>query len=177
MANLSKATAKVTGAAKAIGKALSGYPAIMRHLAGEHGEVATLMKRVAASSSEDSELREELFAEIRTSLLAHARAEEKEFYEPLREFPQTVSFLPQAVEDHRTIETYLGRLDAESCATDAWLTTFQALMRTVEAHVEREENQLFPAAKSVLDSQTAERMNERYEATEEREKERIAGDR
>src|SRR5262245_55667437 len=120
MAKMSKATAKVSGATKALGKALSGYPAIFRHLAGEHAEVATLIKRVAASADE-APIRAELFPEIRRNLLAHAKAEEKEFYAPLRSFSQTASMIPQMIEDHRKIEQYLDQLHGQPSATDDWL--------------------------------------------------------
>jgi hemerythrin superfamily protein len=172
MATMTRTAAKVSGKAKALGKALSGYSAIFRHLAGEHAEVATLMKRVSGSS-DDVQIREELFPEIRRSLLAHAKAEEKEFYEALRAFPRTASMIPQAVEEHRRIESQLDQLQSESCATDAWLETFRSLVRAVEAHVEREENQLFPAASEAIDSDKAKEIEERYAAAEEQEKLRI----
>ncbi len=172
MATLSRVSAKVTGAAKAMEKALRGYPAIFRHLAGEHGEVATLLARVAASS-EDIEIRGELFPEIRKSLLAHAKAEEKEFYEPLRGFSRTASMIPQALEEHRQIEQLLEQLHGQSFTSATWFGTFQTLCTAVEAHVEREENELFVAAKEVLDSDRAKQMEESYERTEEREKARL----
>ena len=172
MATMTRAAAKISGATKAIGKALSGYPAIFRHLAGEHAEVATLMKRVSASS-DDTEIREQLFPEIRKNLLAHAKAEEKEFYEALRTLPQTASMIPQAVEEHRRIAKYLEQLQRENCATDAWLDTFRAFESAVEAHVQREENELFPASKDAFDSDRAKQIDERYEAAEEQEKARI----
>jgi hemerythrin superfamily protein len=172
MANLSKAAAKVTGAARGLGKALSGYPAIFRHLAGEHGEVATLMNRVAGSA-DDTEVRKELFPEIRRSLLAHAKAEEKEFYGRLRAFAPTAPMIPQALEEHRRIEEHLDRLNAQSCESDAWIETFQSLVSLVEAHVQREEDEMFPAAKDVLSSDEAKDIQKRYESTEEQEKARI----
>jgi len=172
MANFTKGTAKIAGAAKSLGKALSGYPAIFRHLAGEHGEVATLMKRVADSTN-DSEIRAELFPEIRRSLLAHAKAEEKEFYEPLRHHSETSGLIPQAIEEHRRIEELLEQLQRQSLATDDWLATFRTFKQAVEQHVEHEEEQLFPAAKQALTSEQAEQMDRRYEATEEQEKMRL----
>lgn len=87
MANLSKGASKLAGGAKGAAKAMTGYPGIFHHLAGEHAEVATAMERVSHSSKE-SDAREEVFAVIRKSLLAHAKGEEKEFYPRLRQFPE-----------------------------------------------------------------------------------------
>ena len=85
----------------------------------------------------------------------------------------TAGMIPRAIEDHRKIEAYLERLSAESCASDTWLATFQDLMKAVEAHVEREEGELFPAAKAALTPREADEIRHRYEATEEQEKSRI----
>src|SRR5262249_13766192 len=124
-------------------------------------------------SGQDPEIRTELFPEIRRNLLAHAKAEEKEFYEPLRGFPRTAPMIPQAVEEHRRIEQYLEQLHRESSSTDAWLETFRAFASGVDAHVQREENEIFPAAKDAFDSDRAKQIEQRYEAAEEQEKLRI----
>lgn len=169
MATGSKVAAKMKGKAKGAAKSLSGYPGIFRHLAGEHGEVSSLMKRVSGTS-DDSKLREELFPEIRKNLLAHARAEEKEFYEPLRGFAETRDFVPRAIEEHRKVEGYLEELANGNKATKTWLETFERMMRAVEAHVEHEEQEIFPAANEVLSHERAQEMEEHYESREKQEK-------
>jgi hemerythrin-like domain-containing protein len=47
------------------------------------------------------------------------------------------------------------------------------MMAAVETHVEREEKELFPKAKDLLDRQVAKDMEKRYEKVEEREKSRL----
>lgn len=172
MAIGSKTASKAAGTAKGAAKALAGYPGIFHHLAGEHAEVSTLMKRVAASS-EGSSTREELFPEIEKSLFAHARAEEEEFYPVLRNFTGIQELVDRCIEEHRKVEEYLGQLASGNKATKTWAEVFERMMRAVETHVEREEKELFPKAKELLSPDRAEDMQGRYERAEEREKSRL----
>lgn len=165
-------TAKVKATAKEAVEVLSGYPGIFRHLAGEHSEVATLMKKVAGSS-EGSTVREELFPEIRKKLLAHTKAEEQEFYDPLRRHPETEDLIAQATEEHEKVEGYLDELTSGNKATKTWMKIFERMRRAVEAHVDMEENDIFPAAREVLSAEEAQEMEKRYQALEEQVKQRL----
>lgn len=172
MSTGSKAAAKIAGKAKGAAEAMSGYPGIFHHLAGEHAEVATAMKRVSGSS-EDSNVREELFPVIRKNLLAHAKGEEQEFYPRLREYTELDELVSRCLSDHQQIESYLETLDTTRKATPEWTRLFEELKQAVEAHVDREENELFPKANERIEGDEARAMEERYEKIEEQEKERL----
>ena len=169
MAIGTKAAAKVAGAAKGAAKALAGYSSIFHHLANEHAQVSTMMTRIA-QSSEGSSDREEVFDEMCPALLAHAHAEEKEFYPVLRRFPELQQLVTQSLEEHKQIESYLEQLESSNKGTKIWLDLFERLMLAVEAHVDLEENQLFPKANELLSSDQAKQVYERYEHVEEEEK-------
>ncbi len=173
MAFATKAAAKTAGAVKGATKALAGYSSIFHHLAGEHAEVSTMMQRIA-SSSENSTAREEVFAEMRAALLAHAHGEEKEFYPILRRFPELQNQVSQCLQEHKEIEAYLEQLADGRKDTTTWLQLFERMKRAVEAHVNREENQLFPKANELVGSDQAQQMYERYEQVEEQEKGQLA---
>lgn len=172
MATGSKAASKVAGKAKGATKALAGYPGIFHHLAEEHGEVSALMARVV-SSADDSEVREELFPRIRKSLLAHARAEEQEFYPVLQEFPELGELVTECIDEHHKVERYLEQLASGNKETKTWREVFETLQNAVTTHVEREEEELFPKARDCLSAEQATEMQERYERAEEREKESL----
>lgn len=171
MASGTKMTSDVAGKAKGAAKALQGYSGIFHHLAGEHAEVSTMMKRVAGTM--DTGEREKLFPEIRRSLLAHAKGEEEEFYPVLREIPELQSHVDQSLDEHRQIERLLEQLNGEDKAARQWGDTFEQLVSAVEKHVEHEENEMFPKANDALESQRAKDMESRYEKVEEREKEKL----
>jgi len=175
MATMSKAAAKVAGKAKGAAKALAGYPKIFNHLAAEHAELATLMKRVSASA-DDSSVREELFPDICKNLLAHAHAEEKEFYPVLEEFPELKSLVDLCFEDHDHIEDCLDELDAVPMDTTTWMERFERLVNAVTRHVEREENELFPVASELVSRQQSDEMYDSFESFETNEKEALAAE-
>jgi hemerythrin superfamily protein len=171
MASGTKITSGLAGAGKSAVKALQGYPGIFHHLAGEHAEVAALMKRVAGTT--DSETREELFPEIRRNLLAHAKGEEAEFYPPLRSFPDLEANVARALDEHQEIEQMLESLNVGDKSTGDWSKRFEQMMAAVEKHVDHEENDLFPKANDLIESKQAKEMESRFEEVEKREKARL----
>lgn len=166
MAKGTEAAGTAAGMAKGAAKALQGYPGVFRHLASEHAEVATLMKRIAKSDDE----RRELFQELRRNLLAHAHAEEQEFYPQLERYTELAPLVARCKEDHKDVEHKLERLASSDMSADSWLQAFKQMQQAVEAHVEREEKELFPQARDLLSSDQAKQMEEQYEKAEEREK-------
>lgn len=173
MADGTKMSAEAAGKLKGGAKALAGYPGIFHHLAGEHAEVSTLMKRVAASD-ESSDERDELFPEIRKNLLAHAKGEEQVFYPQLESHPELKTLVERSLEQHQDIEQKLESLASADKHTSGWTSEFKALMEAVENHVAEEEQNLFPRANEALENQQAREMEDDYEAVEEREKERLS---
>jgi len=168
----SKAGAKAKGMAKGAGKAMKGETGILRHLAEEHGEVSALMKRVARTA-ESSKLREELFPEIRRNLLAHAKAEEREFYPALEKDPDLAALVDQSLDEHREVEGMLEELASKNKATKTWLTSFKKMMRAVEAHVDLEEHEVFPLAAELLSDAQRDSLLHRYEKEEKALKQRL----
>lgn len=171
MARATKATATAAGKLKGAGKALQGYPGIFHHLAGEHGEVAALMQRITRS---DGPTRDEVFPELKLNLLAHAHAEEQEFYPRLSSFAELEALVDRCKSDHKEVENLLQRLSAEDKHTDSWLALFEQMKAAVEEHVEREEKELFPQARDLLTRDQAGEMEKHYEDAEEREKAALA---
>jgi hemerythrin superfamily protein len=169
MAMGTKVAAKTAGAMKGAAKALAGYSSIFHHLAAEHAEVATMMHSIARSSA-GSSAREDVFAELRAALLAHAHSEEQEFYPVLRRFAQIENVVAKCMAEHKQIEAYLEELEASSKKTRSWMALFERFMRAVEAHVDREENHLFPKANELLSGDQAKQVYERYEHIEERKR-------
>lgn len=164
MAFLAKATAKASGAVTGARKALAGYSGIFPHLSAEHAEVDALMHRVA--SSHDSNLRLELFLEICGSLRAHMQSEEEAFYPRLRALSPLPEVVAACEEEHRRVKEYLAQLEMMPSDEVGWIELFERLKDSVEAHVDREENDLFPKANALLSAQEATEILNRYEQVE-----------
>ena len=157
---ITEAAGKAMGAAKGAVETVKGHTGIMSQLSEEHGEVSMLMKRCKASS--DPATRKDLLSKIKTELMAHSKAEEAEFYAPLREYPETRDLVSHSKKEHEEIQDKLQTLSSSDARTDLWESTFSSLVETVEHHVKEEENELFPRAKKVLSSDQLEHMKKRF---------------
>jgi hemerythrin superfamily protein len=160
---------RLRGAAKSI---VEGFGGIFRELAKEHGEVTVLMKRISATS--DVDIRSEVFPVLRKELLSHAKAEEREFYPAMENLEECRLLVEQAKLDHKEIEAMIEELNAMNYADATWGEQFLRLERAVEAHVEMEENELFPKAKDSLAKDQLDEMERRYEMARKAELESYA---
>ena len=160
MRTLTELASKAVGVAKATGAALSGYRGIFRTLKREHGEVSVLIMRVA--TDRDGDARAELFPLIARELLAHARAEDAEFYSILADHESTRGMVMQLEADHERIEMLISELATLPIHSSGWLIRFRELQRAVQEHVDQEENQVFPRARHILSPEMAEEIDHRY---------------
>lgn len=170
MAIGSRLSAKTAAMVKGMSAVLRGYPGIFHQLASEHEEVSVLMKRVATG---DSATRGELFPEIYRNLMAHAHAEEQTFYPRLRRHLELEQTVAQCLAEHERIEELLDELHLMDSSTQQWTELFLQLQRVVEAHVMREERELFPQAREQLNREQADEMKLDYTSVEAHEKSRL----
>lgn len=161
MARATETVGKVMGKVKGARQALTGGAGIFERLATEHGEISTMIRRVAAST-DDSDVRKELYPRIRSELLAHAKAEEKEVYSQFRLLPSLADAMDEAADEHHRIEDFFEQLDSMSTSDDRWISVFRDMMTLVQKHVMEEELQVFPKAKKELSKDQSEALESRY---------------
>lgn len=166
MRTLTELASKAVGMAKAASATLAGYRGIFRTLKREHGEVSVLMMRIA--TDRDGSARAELFPTIARELLAHAQAEDAEFYTVLADHESTRAMVIELEADHERIELLLGELAAIPMKSSGWLIRFRELQRAVQEHVDQEENQVFPRARHILSTELAEEIDHRYQVEKAR---------
>src|SRR5262249_37620151 len=110
----------------------------------DHASVRTLFGRFDRTSKTDLEKRNDLLAQIRREIQIHSRAEEEIFYPPLKalngEGRQLVS---QAVHDHKEIDGLLMQISRIKLTTKTFDESFEALIESVDHHVEEEEGEIF----------------------------------
>jgi hypothetical protein len=169
MAELRETRAKAAGTVKKIVAALKGEPSIVQRLKEEHGEVLSLMRQVAGSGNDGVEIRERLFVKIKERLLAHAHAEENEFYSVLIGFEDTRPLANHSIEEHAAMEQLVRSLETMDRRTASWLAVFEQLLLRVEHHIEEEERTLFPLVQKHLDRKNADAMDKRYIVEHERQ--------
>lgn len=148
-----------------LGAAARGYVGILSTLEGEHAEVAALIDQVLDADDIDDRL--ELYCRLRIKLLAHAEAEESEFYPICREYAETHALVSDAVDDHQHIVRYLAELTLLDPLVPAWLETFLHLKQQIEQHVTREESVLLERCKEVISKERLRALDRNYKARRE----------
>jgi hemerythrin superfamily protein len=162
---------KAAGKAEAIKHAAKGHTGILKKLAEEHAEVATLLKR--CTQTDDPDKREELFLKIREDLLSHAKAEEKIFYAKLEKAGNANKLITQSREDHREVEDMVERLSSMGYEGEDWGELCEELEASVSEHVETEEKQLFDQAKKALSNDELKSLERQYLEAKKSEKQRL----
>jgi iron-sulfur cluster repair protein YtfE (RIC family) len=170
MTDLNETMAKAAGAIRKVGAALRGEPGIFQRLKEEHGELTSLMNRVASTDSGEKgvALRRQLFPKIKRALLAHALAEEEEFYAVLRQYDEIQAIVSHGSEEHAAAEQLLERLEEMDEEPDSWLDVFEQVRLRMEHHIEQEEEKVFPLAQHRIDKAAAEAIEKRYLEAKER---------
>ena len=168
MGTIRETRAKLAGAAKKVGATLKGDTGIFRKLQQEHGEVSSLLHQVA-SNHEDIDLRRALYPKIRAELLSHARAEEMEFYPVFERHVETRDIAVHCREQHKEIEQTIDELDTLGVDSPRWAAVFDQLCDKVVAHVEEEEEHLFPRADDLVSREQAANLQNRFESEKHRQ--------
>ena len=124
---------------------------IYSFLKDDHNQIKALMNDIEEMGPEADEAKNEKFNDLKKLLISHSKAEERTFYQPLREFKKTHDEVEHGKEEHEEAETLLKELTNESLVGNAWQQKFLRLKNSVEHHIEEEENEMFTDAKKVLD--------------------------
>ena len=104
------------------------------------------------------DMRQNQFDEMRRELLAHAKAEEAEFYPVLRNAEETRDLAEDAIDDHARIEDLLDRLSEMDVDSESFSEVCDELIAEVEDHVQMEEKELIPAAQRIIDDERAKEL-------------------
>ena len=163
MANpIEQFSAKAMGTVQAVKAGFNGLRGVFLHLAEEHGEVGSLMKRVHKSA--DAQLRREHYPQIRAELLAHERAELSTVYPMLSHYEATRELVVLHNQEARQLEAAIDALDALDASTPAWGDAFEHLFALVQQHVMEEESEFFLRAQAAIGEDEATALLPRYEA-------------
>ncbi len=158
-----KVVSEVMGAAKSAKAKLEGMHGVFQHLMREHGEVTALLLRVKASS--DPKVRSDFFPLIRQELLSHEKGELTDVYPVFAKHPQLAEFAEEHEEDASELEERIDLVTETPYDDERWAARFAELVDLVSAHVEKEENEYFPAASKVIGREQSEEMLARFEST------------
>ncbi|MES2296091.1 MAG: hemerythrin domain-containing protein [Pseudomonadota bacterium] len=144
---------------------------VLKLLKADHERIKQLFREFESlKGSNDKDARKaELSEEICQELNLHAMLEDELFYPAVRSAIDNDELIDEAEVEHAGAKDLISQLEVMYPGDDHFDATVAVLTEEVERHIEREENDIFPAArKSGLDLRDlAEKLQARKEELEE----------
>lgn len=136
-------------------------------IANDHANIADLCGEIPRAFPDGGvRSRERLFRDLDTELRRHFEAEEESLYDALEDHDRAEHLVDELEREHEEIERRLGELArVRDKGTQDWTQRFRDLAALIEGHFHREEHELLPLAREILDEEEAREL--RYEYVEE----------
>lgn len=132
-------------------------PNIYTRLIKDHDKQRELCEALSATNGA-TQLRTDLWTELKTELEAHAAAEEQVFYSALMKIPEGTDEARHSVHEHQEMTKLIKELDEGDQGSGGWMNKFKVLKHQVIHHLDAEEQEIFPKAKSLISSYVAQDM-------------------
>jgi hypothetical protein len=146
---------------------------IFGRLKKEHSEVSEMLEELADGSPDE---RRELFPKLKVELLAHAHAEQETLYERLRGRNDRLTCqVEDGRDEHDSMEAMIETLSELDPAADEWVACLKSLEECIDHHVDDEENEMFPAAKKLIDAEHAVDIEREYVEAKSKQMRQLEG--
>jgi len=120
-------------------------------LKNDHAKVSSLFEQREATT--DTTTRQGLFTQVKQELDVHTHIEETILYPALKQPAETREITEEAYEEHQEVKDLLAELAATPADSEEWSDMIVELKENVEHHVEEEESEMFPKARTVLSAE------------------------
>jgi hemerythrin superfamily protein len=119
-------------------------------LVADHNRVRGLIARYKEADGTPD--KSQLAARIMEELQIHMAAEEKVFYQSVKDRSEEIGEdVDEGYEEHHVAKMLIGELRSIASGSDTWLAKMTVLIESVEHHVDEEEEELFPSVRSKSD--------------------------
>ena len=132
----------------------------------DHVNARNLFDQIEASGEDETELRERLFASLSRELDLHRR-QERFLYSRLKINDQSRDAALESSDAHKGMKRLLAELGAMDPGTPEWTGKCRIRRSECEAHILREERELFPLAQGIIGDEEAAGIAEDIEAFKE----------
>ncbi|MBY8887242.1 hemerythrin domain-containing protein [Streptomyces sp. PTM05] len=134
---------------------------VITELTADHREVAGLFSRIETTPVGDKR-RRELVDEVTIELVRHSVAEEQYLYPAVREHVEGGAQLAdKEIRDHAEVEQLLKDLEGLGADQERFDDLVARLKLTVSAHVQDEEDRLFPALARACTAEELEELGDK----------------
>ena len=124
-------------------------------LKSDHDLVKSLLAELETTTERGVKTRTELFARIKDELTVHEIIEEEIFYPELKAHPKAEDIVLEGYEEHHVVDLLLGELSDLAVDDETWGAKAKVMQENVEHHIEEEEGEMFPQARSVFDRRSS----------------------
>jgi hemerythrin-like domain-containing protein len=136
---------------------------ILNALKTDHDDFKSMLKAILATK--DGKKRGNLFAEFKTKVTAHSRAEEKIFYRRLEKTEEGKDEALEGTVEHEIVDRLLRDLaSARQPEAETWTARCTVLQELLEHHIEEEEDDFFKTARKLFDRAALEQMGKDFAA-------------
>lgn len=118
-------------------------------LAAEHAATRKVFDALEATDETNTTKRAMLLAHLKHALMKHAIEEENVIYPAMRDAGQRAA-ADELNKEHGYVKQYLYDLENIPRASPAWIAKLREFRRDIEAHMDEEENTLFPMLRAEL---------------------------
>jgi hemerythrin-like domain-containing protein len=140
---------------------------IYDRLKKDHDTIRKLMKDMCETTPRALTKRRDLFNKLQTELVAHEKAEEQAFYKVLEQREEARMKAFEGFTEHHAANAVLRELAKTEPDDERWDARLQVLRELIEHHIEEEEQEMFEKARSVLSSEDAQEIAQRFEKEQE----------
>ena len=134
---------------------------ILDALKADHDEVKGMLKAILGTT--DGKKRRELFAQLKSQVTAHSRAEERAFYRPLERTQEGKTEALEGTVEHDVVDRLLADLAAaRQPEAEKWTARCSVLQELLEHHIEEEESDFFKTARKLFDRAVLEKMGKDF---------------
>ncbi len=131
---------------------------VIELLKRDHQKVNKLLEHLLDSSNNDTEQREKDFTNLIYELAKHTRFEESSFYPLLKNKSETKDLIRESYAEHNMVEKIIDEMQDLAFDDEKWGAKLVLLQESIAHHVKEEEQELFPKAKKILDSNQLEEL-------------------
>jgi iron-sulfur cluster repair protein YtfE (RIC family) len=132
-------------------------------LTHDHDEMKKLLNQLEETTERGIKIRTELFAKVRRELEIHESIEEEIFYPALKEHPKAKDIVLEGIEEHHVVDGIVAELEVVPVDDETWAAKLTVMRENVEHHMEEEEGDMFPKARTVFDKDELEDLGSRME--------------
>lgn len=142
-------------------KEIANMNSIFQTLIKDHEVQRELLDKLVQTSGDSAE-RRTWFSTLKKELKVHAKYEERFLYNPLIKENITQQQARHSVAEHKDIDDMIEDLESTSFSSPQWLRKMKKLKHCVEHHLTEEEEEVFPIAGVVLNSQQKTHLAKKY---------------